>query len=349
MNKIRIKRVIIACMIISILFSHTAYAAEEDLSGKTFDEIVIAMNSDSNNMNDQYKDALRESMITAPGDRIIEEILNENNNMELRALISHYCLSLDLKDLDYEKTEHLIYEEDISDIFKVRLLRFIDRYTEYPLEKYVNIVRGTDGGITIEAMDSIMDYRFQTAIELADEILNDYSGPATNKVMAAINVRTEMIKEGYYGFYGDWEIRNLIDLCDSFLYDEYEDHTNFATNVLYNLSSLGHYYCFSYVVHCDKFDNRLKMYFIRSNEKYAGIFGGVCDDSPKGLLNANDALYVLKYAAGLLELNTYQVFTADVNGDGNIDATDALLILQKAAGLIERFPVQSGLTYNDIY
>ncbi|MBC8459219.1 MAG: T9SS type A sorting domain-containing protein [Deltaproteobacteria bacterium] len=61
-----------------------------------------------------------------------------------------------------------------------------------------------------------------------------------------------------------------------------------------------------------------------------GIKGDVNND---GKIRSNDALLVLRIAAGLMTPSDYQKWAADMNDDGKIKANDALLILRKAAGL----------------
>lgn len=58
------------------------------------------------------------------------------------------------------------------------------------------------------------------------------------------------------------------------------------------------------------------------------------DVNSDGLVNANDALFVLKHAAGLEKFTDEIILaSADMNTDEKIDASDALEILKKAAGL----------------
>ena len=64
--------------------------------------------------------------------------------------------------------------------------------------------------------------------------------------------------------------------------------------------------------------------------KQACVKGDVNND---GNIKSNDAILILRIAAGLLEPNDYQKCAADVNGDGNIRSNDATIVLRKAAGL----------------
>lgn len=69
-------------------------------------------------------------------------------------------------------------------------------------------------------------------------------------------------------------------------------------------------------------------------EKPAYTLGDVNDD---GNIDAKDAVFVLRYAAKLADLNSQQQLSADVNADGAIDAKDAVKILRYAAELITSF------------
>ena len=60
------------------------------------------------------------------------------------------------------------------------------------------------------------------------------------------------------------------------------------------------------------------------------IKGDVNDD---GNVRSNDAVLVLRIAAGIMEPTEYQERAADMNDDGKIRSNDAMLILRKAAGL----------------
>lgn len=56
-----------------------------------------------------------------------------------------------------------------------------------------------------------------------------------------------------------------------------------------------------------------------------GILGDVTGD---GNLDTTDALQILRYASGLIELDPTQLALADYNGDGVVDSADALAILR---------------------
>ncbi len=60
-----------------------------------------------------------------------------------------------------------------------------------------------------------------------------------------------------------------------------------------------------------------------------------------GLIDAVDALMVLKAAVDKLELTKEQAVAADVDGNDAIDAVDALYILKKAVNTIDAFPVET--------
>jgi hypothetical protein len=61
------------------------------------------------------------------------------------------------------------------------------------------------------------------------------------------------------------------------------------------------------------------------------IKGDVNND---GNIRSNDAMLILRIAAGLLEPDDYQKCAADFNGDGKIASNDAMLVLRQAAGLL---------------
>lgn len=80
---------------------------------------------------------------------------------------------------------------------------------------------------------------------------------------------------------------------------------------------------------------------ISSNVDMNIWYGGIndSDESIKGDINGDkradsaDAGLILRYDAGLIELNENQLLNADMNGDGKINSADAGLILRKDAGL----------------
>lgn len=63
-----------------------------------------------------------------------------------------------------------------------------------------------------------------------------------------------------------------------------------------------------------------------------GVKGDINGD---GYVDSADAMMVLQYAVGKLELSETQQKAADVNGDGYIDAADAIRILRYNVGLID--------------
>lgn len=76
----------------------------------------------------------------------------------------------------------------------------------------------------------------------------------------------------------------------------------------------------------------------KQNQETENMLGDVDLDT---IINAADALAVLKHAANLVTLEGEAVANADVNTDTIINASDALEILKYAAGLISEFtPVQ---------
>lgn len=56
------------------------------------------------------------------------------------------------------------------------------------------------------------------------------------------------------------------------------------------------------------------------------------DADGNGIVNANDALMVLRYALGIID--SIDFAAADVDGNGIVNANDALMILRAALGII---------------
>ena len=61
-------------------------------------------------------------------------------------------------------------------------------------------------------------------------------------------------------------------------------------------------------------------------------------------VNASDALAVLNYCVGNLELPSEAFFRADVNADKSVNSIDALEILRYTVGIIDRFKAEDGET-----
>jgi len=77
---------------------------------------------------------------------------------------------------------------------------------------------------------------------------------------------------------------------------------------------------------------------VGASEKSTGYTIG--DINGDGGADNLDAVYALKYDAGLITLTGVQLNAADVNGDGYADNLDAALILSFDAGCIKGFPSQ---------
>ncbi|MBR3844258.1 MAG: hypothetical protein IKM39_01990, partial [Clostridia bacterium] len=67
------------------------------------------------------------------------------------------------------------------------------------------------------------------------------------------------------------------------------------------------------------------------------LYGDLNEDK---LVDAKDALIVLRIAVAKQIPTQYQKLVGDVNGDSGIDAKDALEILKKTVGKIDKFPVE---------
>ena len=53
-----------------------------------------------------------------------------------------------------------------------------------------------------------------------------------------------------------------------------------------------------------------------------------------GSVNASDAILIMRYALGLIELTPEQILAGDMNGDGVVNASDAIIVMRKALGII---------------
>jgi hypothetical protein len=72
-----------------------------------------------------------------------------------------------------------------------------------------------------------------------------------------------------------------------------------------------------------------------NNDKFQ--YGDVNKD---GVINSDDAVYVLQLVNGNKKIDEYTFLLADVDGDGKINTNDAQLILKKSTNLIDKFPVE---------
>lgn len=71
------------------------------------------------------------------------------------------------------------------------------------------------------------------------------------------------------------------------------------------------------------------------------ISGKVLGDlSDNGVIDAADALEILKGVVSLHQFTEMDKRTGDVNGNGKVEADDALYVLKKVVGLIDRFPAE---------
>ena len=58
------------------------------------------------------------------------------------------------------------------------------------------------------------------------------------------------------------------------------------------------------------------------------------DADGNGSVNANDALFILRFALGIVEPTDALIENGDVDHDGRVTANDALMILRAALGII---------------
>lgn len=331
------RKFIIMSLIFSLLLSTSVYASdvdntsEVDLSSKTFDELLEDMNSDSNNLNIYYALELKEKIKTVSPDRIVEELLDKNNNSELRVMLISCCDDENI-DIDSAKIKHLLFDGNETFRLKNFILMYFFSYDE-DIETLVQVAEGEEEQLAFHAIKYLRMIDFPKAVEIADDILADYNGPAGFKARAAIAVRAVELAENST----QEEIMDFIQLCDRLLYDEYEDDPIFSDAIGFDLSGMHKKECAEYILHCDKMSYGAKWNAANENGDIVNVvFGDVNLDNQ---INAADALDMLKYAADLKELDTYQVFVAEVDGDEVITAADALMVLKNASKMIDGFPV----------
>lgn len=333
------KLVIVLSLIFSILISSVVYAAdsentiEVDLSSKSFEELIEDMNADSENMNWDYSSALREIMKTTAEDKIIEAILDENINGELRAIICSHCEDNKL-DLDYNKIEHLLFKAALPYNLKINIYYNLIRTGQDDLETMARLVEETDEPITIHAMNRVVKHDIQKAIELSDKIINSIFGPCGDQARAALRAKGTYLRSKD-STQEEWN--EFINICDRLLYDDFEDTDDFIQTVETELEYSENKACLEYLFCCDKLEYAYKVQVARRKREIVGdIFGDIDSDKQ---INATDALNVLQNAAAIKKFDSYQSVVADVNGDYAVNAEDALLILQYSAKIINNFPI----------
>lgn len=335
--KIR-RTIIVISILFSFLLSTTCYVSGDnseidlDLSAKTFDELLFDMNTDSKNMSWDYSKALREKMETVSEERIIEEILDKDNDIQVRTILCNYSYE-DNIELDYNQIKHLLFKETIPYSMKISILYGLTENGSGDLDTLIKLIEETDEEITIHAMNQLMELDFNKAVELADEIIDTYIGPSGYQVEAAVKVRVENIKRNNL----QEEIPDFIELIDSLVRDEFEDHPDFFFSMLIQLRSLENKECIEYILHSEMVYSEYKLLMAGKYEFLVGdVLGDINSDNK---INAEDALNVLKYSAGLNEFDSYQIFVGEVNGDNKLNAADALLILKYNAKIITKFPI----------
>ena len=81
-------------------------------------------------------------------------------------------------------------------------------------------------------------------------------------------------------------------------------------------------------------DAAIVMPAVQAVEAPAVTIGDVNGD---GKINTADAVQILKYAAGMVQLDENRLLAGDTNHDGKVNTADAVLILKYAAGMINTF------------
>lgn len=159
--------------------------------------------------------------------------------------------------------------------------------------------------------------------------------------VVSASVGTQPSKHTYY-FGDDWKYVNGRITPDI-------DLTGLVANVTYNNGQSG----------TISYDEEPERFAVKQNQEYwtnqsrlavmldsdfelSVSFGfAVCGDvNLDGIVNSSDALCILKYIVGNMELDENQIRYSDVNDDGRINSADALSILNKSVGLISFFEAE---------
>lgn len=332
--KIR-KLIIVIGLVFSLLTSMVVAASDEfsseDLSQKTFDEIIEVINENGANIDMNYVVELKLKIKTVSEERILEEVLDKDNSLELRQILLEF--SFDEKiNINFNELKKLLFDENEEFIIKYIVLYRLSS-SEEDLEILEKIAESENERLAFHAMRHLMLIDLPKAVEIANEVLDGYSGPVGYKVRASVMVKAKGLAQNPV----QEEIIELIALCDRLMYDEYEDDPVFIDTVGLDLAEIKNIECVNYILRCDKMDYTLKWNcFHKNTDIVGGIIGDVNEDK---YINAVDALYILQEAASLAEFDSYQSFVGDVNGDEAINAKDALMVLQSASKIIDSFPV----------
>ena len=113
----------------------------------------------------------------------------------------------------------------------------------------------------------------------------------------------------------------------------------------------GYYFAEDCVFYGDGGTDNLDLQWCRVDENdnwicYMNSIEMVCEavtDIPGDIdfdsdVDTADAIMVLRYIMGIIELSDAQLANAEVDGDGSVSIIDSLLVLRMALGLIEEFP-----------
>lgn len=164
-------------------------------------------------------------------------------------------------------------------------------------------------GIGAEAFKNCINVK---SITLPETLVTIGNGAFENTFsMEKITLPTSIVSVGDDAFTGCISLKNLIVL---------------GKDTIIGFSDLN-----STVVMAGYSGSSAEMFALVNSLTFIAMGGDLNSD---GMINAADALLVLKHAAGVERLTgEILLMSADVNGDDIIDATDALDILKKAVGL----------------
>ena len=79
------------------------------------------------------------------------------------------------------------------------------------------------------------------------------------------------------------------------------------------------------------------------------VYNELGDVDGDGYVDNTDAITILKYDAGIIDLSASQVVAADVNKDDYADNTDAIMVLKYDAGIIDSFDDNGASDNGNVY
>lgn len=153
----------------------------------------------------------------------------------------------------------------------------------------------------------------------------------------------------YYIIYGGW--RDETDQQQMWSEEHVFIPGHIYTEGCQILAEEGYYFAEDCVFYGDGGTDNLDLQWCRVDENdnwicYMNSIEMVCEavtDIPGDIdfdsdVDTADAIMVLRYIMGIIELSDAQLANAEVDGDGSVSIIDSLLVLRMALGLIEEFP-----------